>query len=463
MKIQPIRYLFKKNHSELDPSFCIVKFSYEDHCQKRFENGKESLMIGMGESKNLNRRKLFLAIRKMIATAKTHKVRKIAIDADTIAIKPFQVTKKEWMEIFGTQAEMANWQYVEYKKEPEPGWDIVTDITFIGNMTKDEKNSLVAGQIIGEEVNHCRSLANTPAGDMTPEVLAQHAVDIAKGTDVKVSVLAEKDMEKLRMGAILGVAKGSSAKPRFIIMEYRRGGKEAPVVLIGKGVTFDSGGINLKPTQYIYEMHMDMSGGAAVIHTVMLASRLKLKKNVIGLIPAAENMVSGESYRPGDILRSMSGTTIEVLNTDAEGRLLLADALEYAKRYEPACVIDVATLTGASMVALGQRCSAVFTKSKNLEKNILKAAESSGDYAWPMPLWEEYEEELKGQFADIVNVSNSPFGGAITAAVFLAHFAKDFPWMHIDMAPRMTTISGEYLAKGAAGSPVRLLIHFLRG
>jgi leucyl aminopeptidase len=259
---------------------------------------------------------------------------------------------------------------------------------------------------------------------------------------------------------VLGVGQGSNAPSRFIILEYFCGKKsERPIVLIGKGVTFDTGGINLKPSDYILGMNMDMSGGAAVIHALAAAARLKVKKNIVVLVPAVENMMSGASYRPGDIIRSMSGKTIEVLNTDAEGRIILADALHYAKRYRPALVIDVATLTGAAMGALGERASALFTEDEALELRLRHLGEESGDYVWPLPLWEEYDDEVKGTFGDVANLGRTRYGGAITAAVFLKQFVdKAYPWVHLDIAPRMTTLPDEFLSKGSAGAPVRLLI-----
>ncbi len=254
----------------------------------------------------------------------------------------------------------------------------------------------------------------------------------------------------------------TSEPPRFIVMEYFRGPKsQKPIVLVGKGVTFDTGGLNLKPEAAIYEMHMDMSGGAAVIHSIRAAARLKLKKNIVGLIPAVENMPSGSSYHPGDVLRTMSGQTIEVLNTDAEGRIILADALSYAKKYNPGLVVDVATLTGAAMSALGQRFTGLFTSDKMLEARFRTLGEESGDFVWPLPLTSDYEEEIKGTFGDWANIGKTRYGGATTAAVFLWQWAKNYPWVHLDIAPRMTTIEGEYLAKGAAGAPVRLLTRLL--
>jgi leucyl aminopeptidase len=299
---------------------------------------------------------------------------------------------------------------------------------------------------------------------MTPSVLANEARRVAAKLPIKVKIFGVPEMQKLKMGGVLGVGKGSAFPAKFIVMEYFGDKKgEAPVVLVGKGVTFDTGGINLKPGDSMLGMNMDMSGGAAVIHALAAAARLKVKKNIVVLVPAVENMPSGTSYRPGDILRSMSGKTIQVDNTDAEGRIILADALRYAKRYDPALVVDVATLTGAAVVALGERASALFTQDRDLEQRFRELGETSGDYVWPLPLWDEYDAEIKGTFGDVSNLGKTRWGGAITAAAFLKQFADGYPWVHLDIAPRMTAVEGEYLAKGAAGAPVRLLVKLLEG
>jgi leucyl aminopeptidase len=299
---------------------------------------------------------------------------------------------------------------------------------------------------------------------MTPEILAKHAKQSVKGLPITCTVLDEAAMKRLKMGGVLGVGKGSEAKPCFIVLEYRGTSdkKARPVVLVGKGVTFDTGGINLKPEGAILGMNMDMSGGAAVIHAIAAAARLSIKQHVVALIPAAENMPSGSSYRPGDVIRSMSGKTIEVANTDAEGRIILADALHYAKRYKPGLVVDVATLTGAALVALGERATALFTQDEQLEKTYRELGEESGDYVWPLPLWDEYDEEIKGTVGDIANLGKTRWGGAITAAAFLKQFVdRSYPWVHLDIAPRMTALPDEFLGKGAAGAPVRLLVKVL--
>jgi leucyl aminopeptidase len=272
-------------------------------------------------------------------------------------------------------------------------------------------------------------------------------------------------MEKLGMGAILGVARGSAEEPQFIIMEYFGAAKsQKPIVYVGKGVTFDTGGINLKPSHGFDEMHMDMAGGAAVISAVCAIARLGCKLNVVGIVPAVENMPSGSSYRPGDILRSMSGKTIEIRNTDAEGRVILSDALTYSERYHPSLVVDIATLTGACMVALGDHAFAVLSPSDELAEKIKLLGEVSGDYCWPLPLWEEYEHDVRGTIGDVSNAAkNHPRGGTINAACFLQEFSKAFPkWAHLDIASTMTSVPSQYLAPGATGTGTRILIEIAR-
>lgn len=419
---------------------------------------------------------LRLLARQIISVSRGNRFKKISFRFEDFKFPAEPLKDTDLAELLAVEFEMSNFEFVKYRTPPEEGWNFVKEVIVTGALSAGVKDAFKKGQAIGEAVNACRALANTPGGEMTPTLLAKAATLAARGSAVTVRVLGKKDMEKLGMGGVLGVSQGSSEEPRFIILEYRglpagrQGAKDNPVVLVGKGITFDAGGLNVKSGNSMYEMHMDMSGGAAVIHAVILASKLKLKCHVVGLIPAAENMPSGGSYRPGDILKSMSGKTIEVLNTDAEGRVVLADALTYAKKYAPRLVVDVATLTGSAMSALGQRASALFTKDKKLSELFERLGEESGDYVWPLPLWDEYEEDIKGTFGDVANTGKTRYGDAISGAMFLYQFVKDskessgqaYPWVHIDIAPRMTSIDGEYLAKGAAGAPVRLLIRLLR-
>lgn len=442
-------------------------------------SGQRKIIIGAGDFKKINHRKLILLFRKVIFFAKANKIKRLAFNLNDFAFAGLALSLRELAELAAVNFEMANFDFIKYKTPPPEGWNFIEEIFIKGARSRDTRDGLGRGQMIGIEVNETRMLANTPGGEMTPKLLAVGAKKATRDTKVKTRVLGEREMKKLRMGGVLGVSKGSSEEAQFIILEYFGGKKsEKPIILVGKGVTFDTGGLNLKPSDYMYEMHMDMSGGAAVIHSVVLAARLKLKINVVGLIPAVENMPSGSSYRPGDVLRTMSGKTIEVLNTDAEGRVILSDALTYAQKfYKPHLVVDVATLTGAAMVAFGARASAIFATDEKLERMFRELGEESGDYVWPMPLWEEYEDDIKGTFGDVANTGKTRYGGAITAAVFLWQFIKDsstdstnspqassgltVPWVHIDIAPRMTSVEGEFLAKGAAGVPVRLLVKLL--
>ena len=429
--------------------------------------GRKILIVGVAARNKFNNRKAILAARRVIVATRGEKIKQLAV-----LLEDFQVrtSPQDTATMLGTQFKMANFEFVKYKTTPREGWNFVEQATIISkNSSQSLRRALEIGKIIGDEVNAARALSNTPGGDMTPQKLAEAAVEAGKKNGFKVTVLDEKEIAKLGMGGVLGVSKGSLEKPRFVVMEYLKSRKtEKPVVLVGKGVTFDTGGLNLKPSQAIYEMHMDMSGGAAVIHVMAALAKLKVKKNIIALMPAVENMPSGSSYRPGDILKSMSGKTIEVTNTDAEGRIILADALEYAKKYSPRLVMDIATLTGAALVALGQRASALFSTNTGIERQLRATGEITGDFVWPLPLWEEYEEEIKGVFGDFANSGKSRYGGAIEGAAFLRQFIRDkegndaYPWVHLDIAPRMTTIDGEFLTKGAEGASVALLTKFLR-
>ncbi len=315
------------------------------------------------------------------------------------------------------------------------------------------------GGAVAAGVALARRLGNLPANICTPSYLAAEAQKLARGVrSLKVTVLTPAQMEKLGMGALLSVAKGSVEPARLIVLEYfgtKR--SEKPHVLVGKGVTFDSGGISIKPAPAMDEMKFDMCGAASVLGTLHACARMQLPLNVIGIVPACENLPSGSANKPGDIVTSMAGITIEVLNTDAEGRLLLCDALSYAERYQPQAVIDVATLTGACVIALGKHASGLMTNHAALGNQLVKAGQFSGDRIWELPLWDEYQEQLKTNFADVANVGGRD-AGTITAACFLARFTKKYHWAHLDIAGT-AWLSGE--RKGATGRPVPLLTQYL--
>jgi leucyl aminopeptidase len=311
---------------------------------------------------------------------------------------------------------------------------------------------------IAEGVALAKDLGNLPANICTPSYLGEQAMALGKEHGLKVQVLDQKQIEKLGMGSFLAVARGSREPPRFIVMEHNGGRKgERPVALVGKGITFDTGGISIKPAAEMDEMKFDMCGAASVLGTMKAAALMKLKLNVVGVIPTTENMPGGNAIKPGDIVKTMSGQTVEILNTDAEGRLILCDALTYVEKYKPAAVVDIATLTGAMVIALGNVATGVFANSDPLAREILRAGDAAWDRAWHMPLWDDYQESLKSNFADFPNIGGRA-GGSITAACFLSRFTKAYPWAHLDIAG---TAWKSGVEKGATGRPVALLSHFL--
>ncbi|MEW6765703.1 MAG: leucyl aminopeptidase [Pseudomonadota bacterium] len=324
---------------------------------------------------------------------------------------------------------------------------------------RDLEDALRSAEAIASGIRLTKDLANMPGNVCTPSYLADEARRLSSlYSTIHTEILDQSAMEHLGMGALLGVAKGSAQPPRFIVMEYRQGAEDSkPTVLVGKGVTFDSGGISLKPGEKMDEMKYDMSGAATVLGVFAACAEMKLPVNLVGLIPTVENMPAGNALKPGDIVTSMSGQTIEVLNTDAEGRLILCDALTYAERYKPEAVIDMATLTGACVIALARFPSGLFGNHRPLVQALLKAGERSGDRAWELPLWDDYQDLLKSNFADMANIGGRE-GGAITAASFLARFTKNYHWAHLDIAGTAWN-SGD--KKGATGRPVPLLMTWL--
>jgi len=323
---------------------------------------------------------------------------------------------------------------------------------------KAVQQGLARGRAVAAGVTLAKELANRPGNHCTPSVLAEQARKLGKAHGFKVEVLDRKALEKIGMGAFLAVTRGSHEPPRFIVARYQGAAKgEPPIVLVGKGITFDSGGISIKPGAEMDEMKFDMGGAASVLGTLRAVAELKAKLNLVCIVPACENMPGGSAVKPGDVVTSLSGQTIEILNTDAEGRLILCDALTYAERFKPALVVDVATLTGACVIALGHHHSGLFTADEALAAQFQAAARSSLDPCWPMPLDEEYDEALKSNFADMGNVGPRA-GGAVTAAMFLRRYTGKFRWAHLDIAGTAWK-SGP--AKGATGRPVGLLTHFV--
>jgi leucyl aminopeptidase len=358
-------------------------------------------------------------------------------------------------------AREAAYRFDRMKSKPEePEGALARLDVFVGERgnSKLAAAGLQHGLAVAHGVALARDLGNLPSNVCTPTYLAEQARELAKHYRMRATVLERADMEKLGMGALLSVARGSREPPKLIALEHPGGPKsQKPVVLIGKGITFDTGGISLKPAPEMDEMKFDMCGAASVLGTLKAAGEMRLAQNVVGIIPTTENMPGGSATKPGDVVTTMSGQTVEVLNTDAEGRLILCDALTYAERYEPAAVVDIATLTGACVIALGHVLSGLFANDDALARQLLAAGDDSGDRAWQMPLEDEYQEQLRSNFADFANIGGRP-AGSVTAACFLARFAKNLRWAHLDIAGTAWKSGKE---KGATGRPVPLLTQFL--
>jgi leucyl aminopeptidase len=350
----------------------------------------------------------------------------------------------------------SSYVYVATKSKPE-GRELKRVVVGVADAGA-HKAAFTRAKAAALGIEFARELGNLPPNYATPTRLGEEAQKLARTHGLRCEVLGPKEIAKIGMGAFLGVAKGSAEPPRFIVLRYEGGAKgEAPTVLVGKGITFDSGGISIKPSADMDEMKFDMGGAASVLGSFRALAELKPKLNVVGLIPSCENMLDGTAYKPGDILTSLSGQTIEVLNTDAEGRLILCDALTYAERFKPRVVIDVATLTGACVVALGGVRSGLFATDDELANQLLAAGDAALDPLWRLPLDDEYAEGLKTNFADVANVAGRA-GGAIVAAKFLQRFTQGYPWGHIDIAG--TAWKGGS-AKGSTGRPVGLLLEYL--
>jgi leucyl aminopeptidase len=360
-------------------------------------------------------------------------------------------------------AEQTLYQYTQTKSEQKKRSRPLKRLGLIIHNRRQQKaarRALDHATAIAKGVSLSKDLANLPGNICTPGYLADEARKLGHDNPkLKVQVLEEKQMEKLGMGALLSVSRGSRQPAKLIIMEYKGGKPGAkPVVLVGKGLTFDAGGISLKPAAAMDEMKYDMCGGASVIGTLKACMTMDLPINLIGVIPSSENLPDGDANKPGDVVTSMSGQTIEILNTDAEGRLILCDALTYSERFNPAAVIDVATLTGACIVALGNQASGLLANNDALADELLAAGQHSGDRAWRLPLWDEYQDQLQSNFADMANIGGKS-AGTITAACFLSRYSKKFKWAHLDIAGTAWCSGGR--EKGATGRPVPLLCQFL--
>ncbi|PIV19844.1 MAG: leucyl aminopeptidase [Deltaproteobacteria bacterium CG_4_8_14_3_um_filter_45_9] len=381
-------------------------------------------------------------------------------------IKKFDsLSEMELAESFVTGLLLGVYQFNEFKTLERDKIKEIGEVILLGE--KDEEIKLIGdglktGQIISEAVYLARDLVNGPSNQVTPTVLAEKAQQIAKELGMEIQVLEVGQAEAMGMGAFVAVAKGSQEPGKFIVLEYNKGKGWDTIALVGKGITFDSGGISIKPSENMDRMKDDMSGAAAVLATLQVASKLQLPLHLVGIMPATENLPSGKAYKPGDILKTLSGQTVEVISTDAEGRLILSDALTYSLRYQPKAIIDLATLTGACVIALGDYVIGLFGNEESLLKRIEEASSKTGEKVWRLPLWDEYFEYLKSDAADFRNVGTRAAGATI-GAIFLSKFAEKVPWVHLDIAgPASIEKERPYIPRGGTGVGVRLLVQFLR-
>lgn len=420
---------------------------------------KRIMLLGMGKKEELSTDK----IRSLSAIA-MRTIQKMHVSSAATIVSDFLTEANSVDEAAQAIVEgsiLGTYQFNYYKTNQSNN----TPIETLHLLESNSDNNSILNQciykatVIGDSVNLTRDLINHPAQYMTPAQMVIHAQEIAQQNDLEVSLLEKEDMERLKMNALLSVSKGSVQPPKMIILKYNGDVNTNQVMaFVGKGVTFDSGGISIKPSLHMDEMKDDMSGGAAVLGAMAAIGKLKPKVNIIGVIPCTENMPSGNAYKPGDVIFSMSGKTIEIINTDAEGRLILADAITYARQLGATQIIDIATLTGACVVALGKITSGLLTNNSTLCQEVLMAAAQTGEKMWELPNFIEYKEEIKSSIADLKN-SGGRMAGAITAGVFIEEFVQDVPWVHIDIAG---TAYGEkengYNAKGATGVGTRTLI-----
>lgn len=435
---------------------------YNADTEKQIDT-KSNFYLNIKIPDKINRRSFITFIRSVIQRAELHKLEKISFNYNQVK-SLLELDESERAELFIQNILLAGYHFDIYKRKKD---SLLKQVLVFGIFSKSEKTAFKNAEIVTENITIARSLANTPGNLMTPTSLAAQIKKIfTSAPKTKIIILDEKDLKKNKMNLVLAVGQGSSEKSKFIVIEYMNGPKnQKPVVIVGKGITFDTGGIDIKPAGKFMDMYMDMTGAAVSIGALKSVIDLGIKKNIIVLIPAVENAVSGAAYRPGDIFTSMSGKTVAIGHTDAEGRLVIADAITYAERYKPETIIDIATLTGASLVAVGQRASVIMSKNESIRSEMISIGESVGDYLWALPTWDEFSEDLISDYADISNISNVNYGGTITAGMFLYEFIKmhknEPNWVHLDIAPRMESIKSDNLAKGATGEPIRMLVKYL--
>jgi leucyl aminopeptidase len=425
---------------------------------------KRVVMVGLGPQKELTLERIRQAAGRAITMARSIGVRELATVVHGVGTGGFDPEDAAQAVVEGSM--LANYSFDRYRTRDGQRIPLLRQIAVV----EDDDARLAAvrrgaqrGRVLAEAVTATRDLCNTPSLDLTPRRFAEHAAELgSKDSGVSVRVLDEKECKKLGMGSFLGVAKGSDEPPRFVVFEYvPKGTPKATICLVGKGITFDTGGISLKPADGMEKMKYDMSGAAAVLGVFHALRKLKPAVRVIGITPTTENMPGGHAIKPGDVLTAMDGTTLEVTNTDAEGRLILADGVAYATRFKPDAIIDIATLTGAIVIALGGQAAGLFTNDTALGGRLKQSAERTGERLWEMPTWPEYKDLIQSDIADMKNSAGRE-GSAIQGALFIGHFAGSTPWAHLDIAGTAWNDKPKpYGPKGSTGFGVRLLVDLL--
>jgi leucyl aminopeptidase len=416
------------------------------------------VVLGLGKKQELNLNKVRGAVGEVCRYLRGKGVTTLA--SVILGDKINKIKSDAAVQAMTEGALLGLYTFRRYITKQENDFGEIKEFTIVGQEKRPLEKAVAKGKIIAEAANYARDMVNEPGSYMTPTRMAENARQLAKKYGLRVEIFDKDKMKELGMGGLLGVSQGSQQPPKFIILKYQgRQSKAVDLALVGKGITFDSGGLSLKSTENMDEMKDDMSGGASVMAVLLALAQLKPAINVTALIPAAENMPSGAALKPGDVITAMNGKTIEVLNTDAEGRLILADALSYASKLGAKAIIDVATLTGACQVALGKITTGAFTNNQPLLDKVIAASQEVGEYTWQLPMFDEYKEFIKSDIADMKNTGNR-YGGAITAAKFLEEFVDKTPWVHLDLTGPVTDKEKGCLVKGATGAPVRTLISF---
>lgn len=418
-------------------------------------SGAMIALVGLGKKEDLQEEKLLDAIADGAKTLRGQGVKRFSVLADALGVE----------NAAGLAAQAASLGLHRFLKYKTQGLDKLKHTERVAVMSDDDAQlkQVKEALITADAVRKTRDWTNTPPNIANPESVAKHAKELARRNRLKCAILGEQDFKRMKMGCMLAVGGGSATKPRMVILEHRGGGKSKPVVLVGKGITFDTGGYNLKPSSYIATMKDDKAGAMAVMHVIEAAARLRVKANVVGILVLAENMISGEAYRPDDIITAYNGTTIEIGNTDAEGRLVLADGLSYASKMDPQAIVDIATLTGAATIALGHFTTSLVGSDQGLVDSLKAAGDRANERLWQLPLWDEYKESIKSDVADIKNVSDGPDAGVIIGGIFLKQFVDGKPWAHLDIGSTVWSKADKGIKqKGGTGVCVRTLVELVK-